>query len=253
MGKAMRLGWRSPFIGYPPTGDYSQKRFGDKARYEQEEPLSRIERFRSKIHPAQVRSELRALMLLRYGTLTYKEAERAILETVGSRPEQLSREELGEILSFSFVEYKCLGNELLGRRASRHPATIMPVDADQGAINDYLHEFHRPRRNEAARRSRALKRQKREAAAAAITADGRLTLRAKSTWLKVGNWTTVSATAKSLQRDPAWRRPDGKQMSVPSIKRRLNALVPELHHVIECKTVIHPKGFPIRYIKQRIA
>jgi hypothetical protein len=117
--------------------------------------------------------------------------------------ESMSRHELGQLLGFTFSEYK-----LIGKYYGRHPATIRPCNGSEATVQAYRCKANRPRQIEAVERGRDRRAQAaimRTRAAAVVKA---LTERPM----------TITGLMRVLEGSAAFRRPDGEPLAGKSLR-----------------------------------
>jgi hypothetical protein len=119
---------------------------------------------------------------------------------------------VGELIGFTFDEYKALGKE-----DDQHPSTIRPCDAIKTEIDAYLKAYQRPKKREALRRRRHER---------AATRNLALELDSRSSAI----WTVLSVSPrpvhqimKDLEGSIAFRKPNGKPLIENSLRKAILA------------------------------
>jgi hypothetical protein len=125
---------------------------------------------------------------------------------------KLSRRPLGVELQFRCDDYKAFGQTY-----RRHPSTIRPCDATEAEVEAYLAELDKPRRAGRERERRAKRLLLRSTAAEIGT-------RAQAI-VHVLTGATAGKTLAGLMADlaycKAFRRPDGKHLTGPSLRKAI--------------------------------
>jgi hypothetical protein len=158
------------------------------------------------------RKELRVLRDIRVRDRTSTKEITEALRRDGN-PE-LDAKLLGEIIHFTFSEYKAFGQkgQTLSYKLIRHPSTISPCDATQDDMTKYLKEFHRPRKAEARRRRRAELASRRQ-----MAADLDCRFSAVLTLLS-HEYQTIGQLMTVLEDHKAFKMPNGKPLRDNSLR-----------------------------------
>lgn len=167
------------------------------------------------------------------------EIERAIAD--GGWPDSDGRH-LGRIIDFTFADY-----QTYGRVEGRHPSTIRPIDATQTEIDDYLREFHRPRKREALRQRRAEQAAKRQLA-------GDLDCRSSAIWTVLTDKSRpLSQIMGDLRGGDAFRKPNDRPLTGNSLRKAILAKLKsrELADRIDITTVTEKHGKPMFLVRRR--
>lgn len=152
--------------------------------------------------------------------------------------------DVGRIIEFTFADYRTYR-----RVDGRHPSTIRPVDATQSQIDDYLREFHRPRKREARRQRRAEEIAKRKLA-------GDLDCRSSAIWTVLTDIPRpISQIMRDLKRGDAFRKPDGKPLTGNSLRKAILAKFKsrELANWIDITSVPEKHGKMMFLVRRRQA
>jgi hypothetical protein len=153
---------------------------------------------------------------------------------------------LGDAVGFSFDEYSAVG-----QASHRHLSTIRPYDVTQAEIAEYLRALHRPRRAQRARQRRAAagaeQQTRRELAGDLDCRDSAVLA------VTTDRWRTIAELMRDLRRSPAFRAPDGKQLTGNSLRRAITRTlrVPALVLKVETRTTIEKHGRPALLIRRR--
>lgn len=222
-----------------------------RGQVEHERSISREALGWSNVKPMKVLSDLRCIFRARaLAPISTAEIDNAIASAVGDEPWLMTGERLGQLIEFTFDEYRRCGRERLGRTMARHVSTIRPVDASPEEIRRYLVEFHKPARMIKARERRATKKAEREAINARFASIDDITPRMRALHLVLTDkWISVRQAATKIRRSPAWKRPDGRMMELGSIVRRINVMITQDDLQLEVRTEVHFKGFGMRRIR----
>jgi hypothetical protein len=192
-------------------------------------------------------SELRALRGLRaakgFSTIEVSEVidDGGAVDTDGQT--------LGNVLNFTFAEYKELGHIAYREGRNRHPCTIRPVDANKSEIANYLKGLQRPRKAAAKRRKRAEEATRRERASD-------LDCRASAIWnVLTDKPRPVSQIMRDLKGGDAFRKPDGRPLTGNSLRKAILAKLKsrELADRVDITEVTEKHGKPMFLVCRRQA